>query len=114
MFVKSLQVFGSYLGRSNSLGDLDLAIELAPRAHGLTDEEWTRWLCDYGYAYAPANASYVDLLGWPELSVRRKLKARSPFVSLHTLSELEQLSTRSSLVFKAEVVAPPRPTGQRQ
>lgn len=106
-YIKGLYVFGSALGRSETVGDLDLAIDLSPRASGLTSAQWEDWQSAYGNARAPNGASFIDVLCWAELSIRRRIKNRSRYVSVHTLAEIDKLRAPRRLVFEATTIAAP-------
>jgi hypothetical protein len=87
--VNRIVVFGSYLDTSKpKLGDLDVAVQLGPRARTLQEH---RERC----ASRPVPAScrnFVEEVGWPEIEVRRILKNRSSAISLHEMWDFEALA----------------------
>lgn len=104
-YVSSLHVFGSYLGKGEMLGDLDLAVELKGRGR-MPVEHWKRWLLEFGARHA-TRGGFIDQLGCSEFGIKKRLKGRSPYVSVHDYSELLKLNAKSKRVFKAVKVAPP-------
>jgi hypothetical protein len=85
-YVTEVRVFGSYLADSDDLGDLDLAIKLERKQ---VEGEWAK------AARILANKSgkslsFFQRLTFPETEVRRRIKNRSPRISLHETSELDE------------------------
>ena len=85
-YVTEVRVFGSYLSKSQDLGDLDLAIKLERRP---VEGEWVK------AAQALADKSgrslnFLQRLTFPETEVRRRIKNRLPRISLHETSELDE------------------------
>lgn len=82
--VRSLVVFGSYLDPAREvLGDLDVAYMIEKRFSGKDQEraeESSRAKSKRSFN------TFVDRLCWPETSVLLALKARTPGLSLHSLT----------------------------
>lgn len=80
--VQRVRVFGSFLGPSADLSDLDLDVELFRKF----DPDTHQRLCA---ERLPANCrSILDQLFWPEDQAMKFLKARSPILSLHYGDEI--------------------------
>lgn len=87
VLVKVVVVFGSYLGDSSRLGDVDAVIELAPRFRG---KKWERARLARIEAAEDAGRTFrtmVDRLSWPWTEVLLMLKGRSSGLSLHYSSD---------------------------
>lgn len=107
-YIKCLRVFGSYLGDGEMLGDLDLALETQRRRGKMSKGDYAEWLADFGYRHCP-RGEWLDQILYPWTMLCRRLKNRSPYVSIHSDSELKRLGAKNRVVFRAKRVAPPRP-----
>src|SRR5262245_3097379 len=54
-FVEELYVCGSYLSDRHEIGDLDLGVKLGRRLRRLTNEQWSKWRRNIGYASSARN-----------------------------------------------------------
>lgn len=86
--VSKVILFGSYLSKKQALGDVDLAIQLSPKEpnKGRFEKlvmQRSRDAVKSGRQFP----TYIDELAWPETEVRRFLKGRVRYVSLHTASD---------------------------
>ena len=99
--VTKVIVFGSFLGSTPTLGDLDLAIELQP---GHENHERQRELEQTRIRAARAKgrrfANFVDELYWPRQEVRLFLKGRSRTISLHFTSDGILKSARHEVLYE--------------
>ena len=88
--IESVVLFGSVLGDNETLGDVDLAIELLPREH---DDEKSEAKCQVRRRLAEENGrrfgSVFEWAIWPTMEIFLFLKSRSRSLSLHQLSELK-------------------------
>lgn len=108
--VRRVIVFGSFLGDSPDLGDVDLSIELEDRYSDPGERE----AAHKARIAAAENAGrhfkdYLEMLGWPEQELLLKLKNRSPSLSLH-YEWREQVLTRpipSKILFDATLQGEP-------
>ena len=91
--VDEVRVFGSYLGNSPDLGDLDLCVSLSPR-NGDREKAVKQSL-----ARAPNGMLFANRLFYGQTEVMKKLKSRSPYLRFHETSELAQLGAVSKVVF---------------
>ena len=92
MKVKKVVVFGSYLGDSPRLNDIDIAVELDWKQ----DHSWFlgkgRAQAVLDYAHEAQNrgrrfSPFTDQLAWPEDEVKLYLKSRSRTLSIHSISD---------------------------
>jgi predicted nucleotidyltransferase len=90
--VESVVLFGSMLGDKESLGDVDLAIELVPRE---SDDQQFQAKCQARRRIAEENGrrfrSIFDWAVWPTMEIFHFLKARCWSLSLHPLSEITDM-----------------------
>ncbi len=103
-FVRTLYVFGSYLGDAEMLGDLDLAVDIGDRPVALSNERRMEWLVAYGAGHGQ-RCWEAQFLYAPD-GVKKLIKGGSPYVSIHTAKELKDLGAPAKVVFRAGVVAP--------
>jgi hypothetical protein len=95
-YVKEIRVFGSYLGDSSDVGDLDIAANIVLRG-GVSGGA----LIAYAKASGKCFRNFVEELTYGYTQVRRILKNRSPIISLHDISDLDALECDSMTVFSA-------------
>lgn len=82
--VTKLLAFGSYLSDSQTLGDVDLAVELTPRVGGKTCDSDA--ILEYAARAAKSGkrfGNFMDKLIWPTEEIFGKLKGTSKAISLH-------------------------------
>jgi hypothetical protein len=90
-WVTEVRVFGSYLTDTDDLGDLDLAIKLERRSIKKTGNyPWAKACVAMARRSGKTFSSYLDELAYPETLVRRMIKNRSPYISLHGTDELDE------------------------
>jgi hypothetical protein len=96
-YVAEVRAFGSFLTETDDIGDLDFAIRLARRQD---DGEKSQARClERARASGKRFSTYEEELFFSQNEVKRILRARSPYVSLHEMSELERLGYKSRQVF---------------
>jgi len=86
--VDTVVVFGSYPSALPKIGDIDIAIKLRPRKQSNADQET---LENLARNRAPSGLNMVAHLCWPQTEVKRTLQARSAFIELHDIGDLEVL-----------------------
>ncbi len=104
MKVKKVVVFGSYLGDSPKLNDIDIAVELDwkedhPRFVG---KERPQAVLDYAHKAEKKGrrfGTFIDRIAWPEDEVKLYLKSRSRTLSLHPISDKILDIVESKVVF---------------
>lgn len=108
-YVPEVQVFGSYLdSEAKDLGDIDIALDLALRPIIGRD------IVKYSHSRASQSGrslpGFLDRIGYAETEVRSILKNRSPYISMHPLSDLKATGATAKQVFAASAKdARPRP-----
>lgn len=107
-YVKEAWLFGSYLDEdAKDFGDIDLAIEFAIRP--IIGRDIVNYSIERARLSEKARLNFFDQVGHCELEVRRYLKKRSPYISMHPLSDLKATKSAGRLLFKApDVEAEPR------
>ena len=91
--IESVVLFGSMLTEVARLGDVDLAIELRPTAADAQEfQEQCRSRCRLAVAKGRRFRSALDWAVWPTIEIFQFLKSRSRSLSLHALSDVEQMS----------------------
>jgi hypothetical protein len=90
-WVTEVRVFGSYLTDSDDLGDLDLALryELRP----VDDKDFSDAIRAFAAKHGKRHLSWHDQLSLPERVVEHRIKGRSPYISMHSIRELERNSS---------------------
>lgn len=107
-YVDELYVFGSYLGDASTLGDLDLGLSMKRRYGTMTVDQWVKWSRDFGHANCRAR-HFLSVLFFHEEAIRRALKQRSSYISIHSIDDLDTIKAERKLIFKAKRIAAPRP-----
>lgn len=96
-YVEQISAFGSYIGEGPDLGDIDvaIAIELRPTHKGR--------IVEANRARAKASGkrlSFIETICYGQTEVRRRLKQVSRHLSIHDISELEELKTERKLLYR--------------
>lgn len=90
--VTSAVVFGSMLSKTERLGDVDIAIELATK---IADEAEFRIRCDARRKLAQKRGTHfssaIDWACWPRMEIFRALRARSRALSLHEWNQVTRI-----------------------
>ncbi len=90
--VDAVVLFGSYLSSRDRIGDVDVAIALRPR---LQNKDAQAALEESARSRGPESRNIVEHLFRPRREVRQALKARSSWLDVRDVSELEDvLQTR--------------------
>jgi hypothetical protein len=99
-YVEEAQLFGSFLDETVAdLGDIDIALTL----------RWRPIIGRERVAYSELRAltsgkvikSYLLRLTYAEREVRPFLKNRDPYISIHELSEIEEIGSKSRVLYRA-------------
>lgn len=97
--IAHLWAFGSYVTNAETLGDVDIAVELERK-----DEEWPP-IPDGEYAYAEStkpprsHRGPFGALAWPQEAVLRRLKAKRNHISLHPHTDQVLVSAEKRQIF---------------
>lgn len=108
-YVDELYVFGSYLGDVPTMGDLDIGLSMKRRYGKMTADQWVDWCSDFGYANGNPR-SFLSAIAFHDKLIRRALKQRSPYISIHDMDDLDAIGAKRKLAFKAKRIAAPRLT----
>jgi predicted nucleotidyltransferase len=95
--IDSVVLFGSYLSNRDRIGDVDVAIALRPR---LQKKEAQEALEEAARARGPRSRNIVDDLFRPRREVQQAVKAKSSWLDVREISELEDVLHRSSVAYK--------------
>jgi len=99
-WVQSLRVFGSYVSDRPDLGDIDVAVTLCPRTpDGKPNIQAS---LDRAEASGKTFGNYLQQLFYGQHEVQQILKARSPFISIHSGEEIEELGVKFREIFHAD------------
>ncbi|KRR15001.1 hypothetical protein [Bradyrhizobium valentinum] len=95
--VEEVRVFGSYLGGKSDLGDVDLAVAFEPRRPTHVEESLLR-----AEQSGKRINNYLGRLFYGQHEVKKLLKHRSPYLSIHEVGELEKLGTNFKVLFRRQ------------
>lgn len=96
--VRQVIAFGSYIAATEDVADIDLVVDLE-RKTPPPGIDVARWHLEYAQASGRQFTSYLDMLGYSEMEVRRLLKARSPYLAFHHMDDLKALNTQTRVLF---------------
>jgi predicted nucleotidyltransferase len=97
-YVKEVRVFGSYLDkRAKDLGDIDLAVDMPFR--DLPGRDRLEYLEERADQSGRSFKFWLERMAYGENEVRRLLKTRSPYISLHPISDIKATKARSKVLF---------------
>lgn len=94
--VTEVRVFGSYLSSFEDLGDVELRFRNIPGRDPIKYNE------ERAEQSGKRFRSWLDMVAYGESEVHRLLKQRSPYISLHPLSDIAATGSESKVVFVAE------------
>jgi predicted nucleotidyltransferase len=96
--VCEVRVFGSYLEERDDFGDIDVAVR-TERKEG-SGKDWVRESLRRADMSGRTFSTYLDRLAYGHTEVMGLLKARSRYLSLHTMDDLEAIGALSKILFK--------------
>ena len=99
-YVHEVWAFGSYVGESAEVGDLDLAVDL--RYREIEGRDYIEFNAERARASGRRFGNYSELLSYGDTEVRRILKARNPRISLHPMSDIKASGSPSCLLFRTD------------
>lgn len=94
LWVEEIKVFGSYLTESPTLGDVDVALRYS-RKPTWSSAAAIRQAEEEG----PESLLYLEKICWPEIALKRWLRSRSGYISIHEQSEIDDLNCPVRTVF---------------
>lgn len=98
--VRQVIAFGSYIAATVDVADIDLVIDLQ-RKEPPPGIDVAQWHLEYAQASGRYFGSYLDMICYGEMEVRRLLKARSRYLAFHDMVELKVLNTQTRVLFSA-------------
>jgi predicted nucleotidyltransferase len=96
--VREVRVFGSYLEERDDLGDVDIAVRTERKE--MSGKDWVRESRRRADESGRTFANLIDRIAYGHTEVMRLLKAGNRYLSLHTKDDLEEIGTRSKVLFK--------------
>ena len=90
-----IRVFGSYLGESPTLSDIDLSVELVPRDTEPRRQEAAE---QERYQFAPESKHYLERAGWPRQEVLQFLQGSNRAIHWTDPYDLNRLATASRVL----------------
>jgi len=98
--VEKVHVFGSYINPAkDDFADIDLAILLKPRDEGMSRRQFDELEDQRAVESGRQFRNPLEKVLFPRQEVRRFLKVRNPYISLHDFDELERLGVESMVLF---------------
>lgn len=82
--VRTVVVFGSYLGASKDLGDVDVAVELQPRIAIKKNGKWIDAFREHAWKSGRSFSSFEAEIDWPRREVLFVLKSRKRSISIQS------------------------------
>lgn len=95
--VCEVRVFGSYLEERDDLGDIDLAVRTERKEE--SGKDWVRESLRRADMSGRTFSTHLDRISYGHTEVMRLLKARSRYLSLHTMDDLEAIGAPSKILF---------------
>jgi hypothetical protein len=95
-YVRSAWVFGSYISVRPDLGDLDLLVDI--RWRPIPGRDLVAQSC-LRAEQSGRDLSFIQRLGYGELEVRKILKSKSPYLSIHDLTGPVASTAERRLIF---------------
>jgi hypothetical protein len=101
-FVNEIRLFGSAADTdAESFADVDICYVLARRKRPTRYNEWSDWNVARAEQSGSKNLQYFEMLFYGETEVRRTLKNRSPYLSLHDLDDIVSIGADSIRLYVA-------------
>lgn len=99
-YVVKVRIFGSYLDdRFEDLGDIDLGIEYAMRP--IIGRDIVTYSEERAKLSGRVSLPWFQTITFVQHEVRQILKARSPYLSLHSLEDIRDIKAKSKLLYRA-------------
>lgn len=98
--ISTLIVYGSYVRDEAKLGDVDLALELAPLYKGATQRKVNEERIRQAYQDGRRFGNLVQRLSWPRHEVERFIKGRSPVLSIHDIHDFLGMTKNANFHYK--------------
>ena len=98
--VTKVALFGSMLGDSALVSDVDLAVQIKPRFEGSEFDERNHQRIELAEQGGKRFRTMIEGVVWPRMEVTEFLRAGSRYVSIHSFIELEVLNCPYRIVFE--------------
>jgi len=98
--VTKIALFGSMLGDSEMVSDVDLALEVTPRFEGDEFRARSQRRIDLAEQGGKRFRSMIASVVWPRMEVTEYLRGGARYVSIHSFMELELLNCPFQIVFE--------------
>jgi predicted nucleotidyltransferase len=99
-YVPETYVFGSYLQPdAKDFGDIDIALDLALRP--IIDRDIVKHSAERAAQSGRRIVGFLERVGYSEPGVRRILKDRGAYISLHPLSDLKATNAMAQKIYQA-------------
>ncbi len=100
-FIETIKVFGSYLSNKELLGDLDVAVKVTRKFHGVDFTNQNEKRIMVASQNGKRFSSFIDQISWPHTEVIQMLKTKKKGLSLHNEEDDEILTiTENRLVYE--------------
>jgi len=101
-FVNEIRLFGSAAdAKAESFSDVDICYVLARRKRPAQYKEWTAWSIARAEQSGRQGLQYFEMLFYGETEVKRALKNRNPYISLHSLDDVVGIGADSIRLYVA-------------
>ncbi|WKW51402.1 hypothetical protein [Rhodomicrobium lacus] len=101
-FINEIRLFGSAMDEeAESFGDIDICYVMARRKLPAEQNSWTDWNIARADLSSRRGMTFAEQLYYGEIEVRRILKDRSPYISLHDLNDVVGIGANSIRLFIA-------------
>lgn len=101
-FVNEIRLFGSALDKKGvSFSDVDICYVLERRKTPSQYKDWTDWSIARAEQGHRQSMQYFEMLNYGETEVKRLLKSRSPYISLHDLNDVMAIGAESVRLYVA-------------
>ncbi len=99
-YVVEVRLFGSFLDPSVAeVGDIDLGVDFAKRP--IIGRNIVTHSTERAKLSGRTSLNFFEELIFSETEVRRILKGRSPYISMHRLDDIEDIQAKSKLLYRA-------------
>jgi predicted transcriptional regulator len=93
-FVGEVRAFGSYITDAPDVGDIDLAISFLAKPPPI-GHDFIEWHLERAQQSGCVLSSYIEMLFYSENEVRRLVKGRNQYVSIHPMGDLDRMKIES-------------------
>jgi hypothetical protein len=95
--VREVAVFGSYNGDSPEVGDVDLAVDMPQRE--IAGRDFVKYCLQRALESGRTFTTYPERLFYAERECWQFLKGRSPYVSVHPVSDIKATGAEARVIY---------------